>query len=359
MKPFFSNLKVIELAGVLAGPSVGVFFAELGAKVIKIENKKTNGDVTRTWKLSEEDQNASTSAYYWSINTGKEVLFLDLKSAEDVKKVYDLIKDADIVITNYKKGDDKKLKVDYHSLSAINPKLIYASITGFGTESYRLAYDLILQAESGFMDINGEKDSMPVKLPVAFIDLIAGHQLKEAILVALLNRERNNQGSYVTVSLFDSALASLVNQATNWLIAKHVPRAIGSLNPNISPYGEIFKTSDGHLITFAIGSDKQFAHLCEFVGSEELITNEKFSTNQHRVTNRSELFQLLTAKIEKLPFDNLFKQCLEKEIPIGKIRNIKEVFELPEAKEMLKHFSVDGETKTAVNSIAFKFIDNV
>lgn len=358
MKQFFSDLKVIELAGVLAGPSVGVFFAELGAKVIKIENKKTNGDVTRTWKLSEEDQNASTSAYYWSINTGKEVLFLDLTLEEDVKKVYALVKDADIVVTNYKKGDDVKLKVSYSHLRTLNPKLIYASITGFGNESSRLAYDLILQAESGFMDINGEKDSMPVKLPVAFIDLIAGHQLKEAILVALLNREKTNQGAHVTASLFDSALASLLNQATNWLIAKHLPKAIGSLNPNISPYGEIFKTADGHLITFAIGSDKQFAHLCEFVDSKELITNEKFSTNQHRVTNRSELFQLLSAKIEKIRFDDLFKQCLQKEIPIGKIRNIKEVFELPEAQEMLKHFSVNGETKTAVNSIAFKFIDN-
>jgi crotonobetainyl-CoA:carnitine CoA-transferase CaiB-like acyl-CoA transferase len=356
MKQFFSELKVIELAGVLAGPSVGVFFSELGSKVIKIENPKTGGDVTRNWKSEKENPSDKESAYYWSVNTGKEILFLDITKENDLQKFYTLIKDADILITNFKKGDDVKLNVSYSQLSIINAQLIYASINGFGNESNRTAYDLILQAEAGFMLINGEPDSKPVKMPVALIDLLAGHQLKEAILIALLEREKTKRGSHVSVSLFDSAVASLVNQATNWLIGGHLPEAIGSLHPNIAPYGELFSTKDYHTITFAIGSDKQFKALCELLDLKELITDEKFNSNPNRVKNREELFELLNIEVEKIDFNTLYKKCLDLEIPIGKLRNLKEVFELPEAKAMLKQF---GENKTVVNSIAFKFIDHV
>lgn len=357
MNSLFSDIKVIELAGVLAGPSVGMFFSELGAKVIKIENKKTQGDVTRTWKLASEEKGNAPGAYYWSVNTGKEVLFLDITQAEDLNTLYDLIKTADIVITNYKKGDDEKLKVSYSYLQTLNPKLIYASINGFGHNSNRIAYDLILQAESGFMFMNGEKNAQPLKMPVALIDVLAGHQLKEAILIALLKKEKTGNGSRISVSLFDSAIASLVNQATNWLIAKHLPEATGSLHPNIAPYGEIFKTSDGHLITFAIGSDKQFVHLCEFLGLNELTENPKFAANQQRIIHRDELFEILNSKITPLKFTDIYDYCLQHEILVAKIRNLKEVFELPEAKAMLKSFTYDGQTKTAVQSIAFKFLD--
>lgn len=354
MKQFFSNLKVIELAGVLAGPSVGVFFSELGAKVIKVENQKTGGDVTRNWKSEKENSADKESAYYWSVNTGKEILFLDISEENDLQKFYALIKDADILITNFKKGDDEKLKVTYSQLRTLNSQLIYASINGFGNESSRTAYDLILQAEAGFMLINGEPDSKPVKMPVALIDLLAGHQLKEAILIALLEREKTKKGAHISVSLFDAAIASLVNQATNWLIGGHLPEAIGSLHPNIAPYGELFSTKDHHNITFAIGSDKQFKALCGLLEVKEIAENPKFISNQNRVKNREELFELLNIEVEKIDFETLYKKCLELEIPIGKLRNLKEVFELPEAKAMLKQFG----NKTAVNSIAFKFIDH-
>ena len=209
------------------------------------------------------------------------------------------------------------------------------------------------------MLINGEPESKPVKMPVALIDLLAGHQLKEAILIALLERERTKKGVHVSVSLFDSAVASLVNQATNWLIGGHLPEAIGSLHPNIAPYGELFSTKDYHTITFAIGNNKQFKSLCELLGVNELTSNTKFSTNRDRVKNREELFELLNIEVEKIDFNVLYDRCLKNEVPIGKLRNLKEVFELPEAKAMLKQFSVNGENKTAVSSIAFKFIDHV
>lgn len=351
----FKELKVIELAGVLAGPSAGLFFAELGATVIKIENPKTNGDVTRSWKLKKEDPKEATSAYFWSVNAGKELLSLDITRSADLAQLYELVKTADVVITNYKKGDDVKLKVDDATLRKLNPGLIYASINGFGADSPRTAYDLILQAESGFMYMNGEANSMPVKLPVALIDLLAGHQLKEAILIALLQKYRTGKGACVSVSLFNSALASLANQATNWLIAGHLPEATGSLHPNIAPYGELFTTRDKHYVTFAIGSNKQFQSLCEVLHYQALAIEPKFSSNQNRVKNRNELYKLLDTHISKLNFSDLQEACMANDIPMGKIRNLKEVFELPEAKAMLNAFQYNGRKLESVKSIAFEF----
>jgi crotonobetainyl-CoA:carnitine CoA-transferase CaiB-like acyl-CoA transferase len=356
VKDIFKDLKIIELAGVLAGPSVGHFFAELGAKVLKVENPKTNGDVTRSWKLKTEDPKEKTSAYFWSVNAGKEFVSLDITIPSQRQVLYEHVKTADIIITNYKAGDDEKLQVDYTQLSKLNPKLIYASINGFGHNSPRSAYDLILQAESGFMSMNGEVNSQPLKMPVALIDLLAGHQLKEAILIALLKRYQTKQGSHISVSLFDSAIASLANQATNWLIANQLPKPLGSIHPNIAPYGELFETKDKHLVTFAIGSNKQFKHLCELIQYASLANDPKYASNHLRVSNRNQLYTLLYNYIKHYNFKDLFQLCLEKEIPIGKIRNLKEVFELPEAQEMIRKFQYNRKELTSVSSIAFKFL---
>ncbi len=355
MNNTFSDLKVVELAGVLAGPSAGLFFSELGAKVIKIENPKTKGDVTRSWKLKTENITEETSAYYWSVNAGKEVLFLDLSNTTDLNTFYNLIKNTDVLITNYKLGDDIKLHVDYGNLKKINNQLIYASINGFGNNSSRTAYDLILQAESGFMRINGEKNAPPLKMPVALIDVLAGHQLKEAILIALLNKYKTKQGSHISVSLFDTAIASLANQATNWLIAHHLPSAQGSLHPNIAPYGEIFTTSDNHQITFAIGNDKQFKKLCEILKTQLFIENE-FCNNQQRVINRDKLFYIFKNIIQSIDFISIFKECIKHDIPIGKIRDLKEVFELPEAQQMIQKINYKNNNLNTVKSIAFNFL---
>ncbi|MDI1355697.1 MAG: CaiB/BaiF CoA-transferase family protein [bacterium] len=356
METIFKDLKVIELAGVLAGPSVGYFFAELGAKVYKIENPGTLGDVTRSWKLKSEDPKEKTSAYFWSVNAFKEYLSLDLQLPEHLQKLYDLIKEADIVITNYKEGDDEKLKVDYKTLSALNPTLIYAAITGFGVNSPRSAYDLILQAESGFMSMNGEPNSAPLKMPVALIDVIAGHQVKEAVLIALIKRAQIKKGSHIHISLFDSAIASLANQATNWLIAHQLPKPLGSLHPNIAPYGELFETKDKQMITFAIGSNKQFKELCEVLHYSALSKHASYTSNQLRVSNRSQLYALLYDYVKQFNFKDLFNSCLEREVPIGKIRNLKEVFDLPEAQAMIRKFTYNKQELSTVSGIAFKFL---
>ncbi len=355
MEDFFKDLKVVELAGVLAGPSAGLFFAELGAEVTKVENAVTGGDVTRSWKLKSEDSAKSTSAYFWSVNAFKRFLSLDLTAPSQLEKLYELIKTADIVITNYKSGDDKKLKVDYETLSAINPQLIYASITGFG-DTPRSAYDLILQAESGFMSLNGEANAQPLKMPVALIDLLAGHQLKEGILLALIKKYREQKGSHLTVSLFDSAIASLANQATNWLIGGSLPRASGSLHPNIAPYGELFETKDKQKVTFAIGSNKQFRELCDIIRFKQLGTDPRYAINQNRVLNRSQLYAILYDYIRQFSFKELYEACIQRDVPIGKIRDLKEVFELPEAKALLRDFRYNKEQVRVVKSTAIKFI---
>ncbi len=352
MQHFFKGLKVVELASVLAGPSVGVFFAELGAKVIKIENKKTGGDVTRSWKLPVEDKNEKTSAYFYAVNFLKQHLFLDLEKKHDLERCLNHLKTADILIINYKKGDDKKFGLDYAALKKLNPGLIYAQIHGFSAQDERVAYDLILQAESGFMSMNGTASSQPLKMPVAFIDLFAAHHLKEAILLALIRRNKNGAGAKVTVSLFDAAIASLANQATNWLIAGYLPQPSGSLHPNIAPYGELFQTKDGAWITFAIGSDKQFAALCKLTNLQRLINHHHYCTNQNRVKNRKNLYKLLAKAIRQLNYPFILKYATGNQIPVGKIRNLKEVFELKESQRLIK--KIDKRKKiNVVSTIPF------
>ncbi|NND33963.1 MAG: CoA transferase, partial [Saprospiraceae bacterium] len=225
---FFKGLKVIELASVLAGPAVGMFFAELGAEVIKVENKLTGGDITRKWKLPNEDPSGAYSGYYCCVNWGKKTVLKNLKDPGEQQSVVQLIQSADIVISNFKVSSAKRFGMDFESVRPINPTIIYAQLHAFGPEEERPAYDIVLQAEAGFLHMCGEKGGNPVKMPVALIDLIAAHQLKEAILIALIKRLRTGEGSYVETSLFESAIASLANQATNWLMAGHLPQRMGT-----------------------------------------------------------------------------------------------------------------------------------
>ncbi len=352
----FKNLQILELASVLAGPSVGMFFAELGAKVIKVENARTGGDVTRKWKLPSENPNSNhLSAYYCSVNWKKEVILADFNEAEDRQKIYDLVKTSDIVIANFKQGADKKLGMDYATLKAFNPQLIYAQLTAFGADSKRTAFDVVLQAESGFMYMNGNPESSPAKMPVALIDLLAAHQLKEGILVALLQRQQTQKGCLVTASLMESAIAALANQATNWLMAKHIPQRMGTLHPNIAPYGEMFTSQDDKLLVLAIGNDKQFAALCRVLQSEGLANDPRFQNNALRVQNRQALQSLLQPLMAAHQRANLLQQLEAHQVPAGAVRNMEEVFELPMAQEMiLKETRENGQVTERVRTVVFE-----
>jgi|APTNR8051073442_1049403.scaffolds.fasta_scaffold00005_223 crotonobetainyl-CoA:carnitine CoA-transferase CaiB-like acyl-CoA transferase len=334
LKSMLNDLKVLELASVLAGPSVGQFFAELGAEVIKIENLKTGGDITRTWKGAGEHTD-DRSAYFCSVNWGKKSVALDLSTKEGQAMVQKLAAKSDIVIASYKPGDAEKLGVAYEQLTNNHQKLIYGQITGYGSDNDRVGYDAVIQAESGFMDLNGEKNGEPTKMPVALVDVLAGHQLKEGLLLALLKREKTGAGSFVEVSLIQTAVASLTNQATNWLVAGKVPSRQGSAHPNIAPYGESFVTRDGKRVLLAVGSDRQFFDLLHVLNIDPVTFEQKFSTNHRRVENREELGKILAEQIGKLQASELLLKIHQYKIPAGIIQNVKDVFEMKEAKELL------------------------
>lgn len=355
MKEFFKDLKVVELASVLAGPAVGMFFAELGAQVIKIENKTTGGDVTRSWKVPSEASNTDYSAYYCSVNWGKEVQFLDLENQADQALVHDLVQEADIVISNFRQTSAQRMRMDYDTLKTLNPQLIFGQITGFGEADDRVAFDVVLQAEAGFLYMTGEPAGAPVKMPVALIDLMAAHQLKEGILVALLRREKLAKGSYVTVSLLEAAVASLANQATNWLMAGHIPQRMGTQHPNIAPYGDIFATKDAKHIVVAAGTERQFQKMCLCLHASELSENELFKSNALRVQHRKMLVEKLQPLFQQFDSEQLLSEFHAQGVPAASIRNMQEVFEIPLAQSMiLEEKMPDGNISRRVKTVTFK-----
>ncbi len=351
--PLF-GIKVLELANVLAGPSVGVALAELGATVVKVENLLTRGDVSRTWKLPTEDEQTDISGYFSCVNWGKKSIALDLCKPEGLEIVCKLASVCDIVLVSYKPGDAHKLKVDYETLSAYNTKIIYAHLTGYGLKNKRAGYDAIIQAESGFIFMNGDPNGQPVKMPVALMDVLAGHQLKEAVLLALLMRERTGKGQYIETSLIKSGVAALSNQATNWLVGNSIPNRMGSDHPNIVPYGTIFTTADQKPIVLAIGSDKQFADLCSILGEPDIVSNPKFANNFSRVKNREEITQIIQGLISRKNRDELLSELDRKSVPAGGVYNMQEVFEQPEAQELvIEGITTSGKLIKGLRTVAF------
>jgi crotonobetainyl-CoA:carnitine CoA-transferase CaiB-like acyl-CoA transferase len=349
MRPLpFAGIRVIELASVLAGPSVGMFFAELGAQVLKVESPP-EGDVTRTWKLKSESAETRTPAYFCSVNWGKQYCKLNLMKETDRQVVYEMIPQTDIVLSSYKPGDAQKLGMDWMTLSALNDRLILGEISGYGSDNPRVGYDAIVQAESGFTYMNGEPNGLPVKMPVALMDILAAHQLKEGLLTALYHRTRTGKGDYIQVSLIQSGVASLANQAGNYLMAGHVPERMGSAHPNIAPYGTLFLCADQRYIVLAVGSDKQFQNLLSVLGLTLLQQDRRFDTNAVRVVNRGVLETLLAEAIARFNRDELLVALNEYKVPAGAVNSMAEVFELREAQGLV----LEKEGKRSVRTIAF------
>lgn len=328
------DLIVLELASVLAGPGAGQFFAELGAEVIKVENLKTSGDVTRSWRLSDETTD-DRSAYFCSVNWGKQSIALDLTTAEGRKIVHRLADRSDIVIASYKPGDAEKLGVDYATLARNNPALIYGQITGYGSDNPRVGYDAIIQAESGFMSINGEPGGRSLKMPVALMDVLAGHHLKEGLLIALIEKLRTGRGQLVEVSLIQAAVASLANQASNYLVAGKLPQKQGSAHPNIAPYGDVFLTRDGKEVLLAVGTDKQFSDLINILNISDISNDLPLKTNVLRVANRKVLNEILGQAVGQFDASALMELLHARKIPAGLIRNIGEALQDPQAQALM------------------------
>ena len=338
----FKDLVVLELASVLAGPGVGQFFAELGARVIKVENLRTSGDVTRSWKTANEKTD-DRSAYFCSVNWGKQSIAIDLTSYRGKQIVLDLARRSDIVIASYKPGDGEKLGVDYRALSAVHPEIIYGQITGYGTSNQRVGYDAIIQAEAGFMSMNGEPGGKSLKIPVALMDVLAGHHLKEGLLLALLEKQTTGKGKLVEVSLIQAAVSSLANQATNFLVTGVVPAKKGSSHPNIAPYGDIFTTRDGREILLAVGTDRQFDQLVTVLNIKDIVKQFAFNDNVSRVRNRDDLNRVLQDAIGSWDSNELLSALEREKIPAGQIRDVREALQDPAVREtLLKDGSLTG-----------------
>lgn len=342
---FFQKLKVIEFASVLAGPAVGQFFAELGATVIKIENPLTGGDVTRSWK-SKDEQTDDRSAYFCAVNWGKQSVTLDLRDPAHLAIAYNLLRDADIMISSFKPGDDVKLKLDYKTIQALNPRLLYGHITGYGSSNPRVGYDAVIQAESGFMYMNGSPGGPSLKMPVALMDLLAAHQLKEALLIALIEREETSAGTYVGISLIQSAVSSLANQATNYLVGGLNPGKQGSAHPNIAPYGDVYITNDNKEVILAIGTDQQFKDLCVLLDLPLIARDETYAHNHGRIRHRASLNQALQSAIGGWDADKLVTRLNDVKIPAGIIQSVPQVMEMLEAKQMI----FEGEQLRGIRS---------
>jgi len=333
-----SHIRVLDLSRILAGPWAGQMLADLGAEVIKVE-RPAGGDDTRQWgpPYLEDDAGKTTeeSAYYLAANRGKKSITVDISSEKGQQVVHRLAEKSDVIIENYKLGGLVKYGLDYESLSATNPRLVYCSITGFGqTGPYasRPGYDFLLQAMGGLMSITGEADELPgggpQKVGVAVTDLLTGLYAANAIQAALIERDKSGTGQYIDLALLDVQIACLANQASNYLIGGIVPLRYGNAHPNIVPY-QVFKTSDDFII-LAVGNDAQFRRFCEAANCAEFADNPDYVTNPERVKNRGALIPKIAARIASQTRQHWLKTLEAAGVPCGPVNNIDQVFEDPQ-----------------------------
>ncbi len=331
------DILVLDLSRVLAGPWCTQNLADLGATVIKVE-KPGEGDDTRHWGpvyLKDPKTGArADSAYYLAANRGKQSITVDMAKPEGQQILRDLAKQADVVVENYKLGGLKKYGLDYDSLSQINPRLVYCSITGFGqTGPYapRAGYDFIIQGMGGLMSVTGEKDDLPgggpQKAGVALADVMTGLYSTIAILGALNQRQRSGKGQYIDMALLDVQVAALANQATYYLIGGEPPVRMGNGHAAIVPY-QSFPTADGHVI-IAVGNDGQFAKLADELGHPEWKTDPRFATNIERLHNRALVVGAIEAETRKRTMDDLIAALEKRAVPCGPINTIDRVFADP------------------------------
>lgn len=323
-----AGIRVIELARILAGPWAGQLLADLGATIIKVEAPA--GDDTRQWGPPFIEGEGS-AGYFHSCNRGKTSVVADLRDPGDLAEVRRLAAGADVVIENFKQGGLVKYRLDHESLSAINPGLVYCSITGFGQDGPRAAqpgYDLLIQGMSGVMDLTGDPDGPPQKMGVAFADIFSGLHAVIGIQAALMQRAVTGRGQMVDISLFDCMTGVLANQAMNYLATGRSPRRRGNRHPNLTPY-ETFAAADGHLIV-AVGNDRQFAALCRELGLAELAGDARFASNAARLEHQEALAVLLGGAMAGRARDEVIAALTAAGVPAGPINTVAEAFADPQ-----------------------------
>ena len=354
------GLRVLDLSRVLAGPWSGQLLADLGADVVKIE-RPDSGDDTRSWGppwLHDADGRPTTElAYYLTANRNKRSVTIDLSHPDGRRVVRQLAATADILIENFKVDGPKQYGLDYESLKSANSRLIYCSITGFGqTGPYaaRPGYDFLIQGMGGLMSLTGLPDTAdgggPMKVGVALVDVLTGLYATVAILAALAYRERSGHGQHIDLALLDVQVASLANQASNYLVGGLAPQRMGNAHPNIVPYQE-FPTSDGHMI-ITVGNDSQFAKFCAAVGRPGWAVDQRFATNPQRVLNRKTLVALIQAITVTQTTDAWVAAMEAAGVPCGPINSIDKVFTNPQVQSRAMRFEMSHPLAGVVPLIA-------
>ncbi|SCW89219.1 CaiB/BaiF CoA transferase family protein [Ancylobacter rudongensis] len=330
-----AGIRVLDLSRVLAGPWATQTLGDLGAEVIKIE-KPGEGDDTRgwgpPWLADGEGRPTRESAYFLAANRNKRSVTIDMATAEGQALIRRLAQQSDVVVENFKVGGLRRYGLDAESLAALNPRLVTCSITGFGQDgpdAGRAGYDFMIQGMSGLMSVTGSPDTEPQKVGVALVDILTGLNATIAILAALEQRRRTGRGQHIDIALFDVAVASLANQALNYLVGGSAPRRLGNAHPNIVPY-QAFETADGHLI-LAVGNDAQFARFCRLADLPELATDARFATNRDRVAHHETLIPIVADALKRQSTGEWLAMLDAAGIPAGPINTIAQAFAEPQA----------------------------
>lgn len=338
MTQALSGVRVLDLSRVLAGPWATQMLADLGAEVIKIERPGV-GDDTRHWGppfTTRTDGTRGDAAYFLCANRGKKSVELDIAAPDGAEAIRRLAATSDVLVENFKVGGLKKYGLDYASLAALNPRLVYCSITGFGQTGPRAeqaGYDYMIQAMAGLMSITGQPDGAPgaepMKVGVAVVDLATGLYASNAILAALLHARATGQGQHIDIALFDVQAAMLANQATNWFVSGVSPTRMGNAHPNLVPY-QPFPCRDGSVV-IAVGNDSQYRTLCSVLGTEGLAADPRYLNNAGRIENRAELASALSALTSGWAMRDLIEALETAGVPCGPINTIEQVFAEPQA----------------------------
>jgi crotonobetainyl-CoA:carnitine CoA-transferase CaiB-like acyl-CoA transferase len=327
-----AGLRVVELARILAGPWIGQTLADLGADVIKVESP--DGDETRRWGppfVTDTQGQPLDAAYFHCCNRGKRSVVADFRSKSDLDFVKQLIDRADVVLENFKTGTLEKFGLDYQSVRSRNPRIVYCSVTGFGQDgpyAQRAGYDATIQAMSGIMDLTGEEHGEPQKIGVALADILTGLYGVVGIQAALSSRDLTGEGQHVDMALFDVMVGVLANQALNYFVSGTAPRRTGSAHPNIVPY-QTFPVSDGHIM-IAVGSDAQFAKLCDVLGRPDLAEDPAYRDNKGRVVHREALVGALRGELARWKRDDILSRLEAFNVPAGPINTLEDVFRDPQ-----------------------------
>ncbi|HBS08724.1 MAG TPA: carnitine dehydratase [Microbacterium sp.] len=339
---------VADFSRVLAGPLAASTLADLGADVIKVERAGA-GDDTRQWGPPWTE---NSSSYFESANRGKRSIALDFGDPADLEVAHRLVERADVIVENFLPGSLDRFGLDYESVRALNPAVVYASITGFGSDAGAgaVGYDFLVQAVGGLMDITGPPGS-PSKVGVAIVDVLVAKDATVAILAALHERVRSGLGQHVEVALLSSLLAALVNQASGFLATGHSPRSLGNRHPSIAPY-EALDTGDG-VLALAVGNDRQFARLCEVVGAPDLATDPRFVTNAQRVAHRDELAAALEARLQADAAASWTTRLMDAGVPAGTIGSVADGFALAERLGLEPRVPVEGGTDQIRSPLRF------